>query len=91
MQTGEFLRTPEDVASVVVGAGSGGPVFLRDVASIEDGPEEPASYVNIAFGTAGHKDEMHPDAKGTYPAVTLSVAKRQDKNAINVTNLCWRR
>ena len=86
VQTGEFLRTPEDVGSVVVGAGSGGPVFLRDVASIEDGPEEPASYVNIAFGEAAHEEGMHPDAKGTYPAVTLSVAKRQGKNAINVAH-----
>ena len=90
LESGEFLQSPEDVGRVVVsvvgqGAGSsrGGPVFLNEVASIEDGPEEPTSYVDIAFGPAAeHNGDHHPD--GSSPAVTLSVAKRQGKNAIHV-------
>jgi multidrug efflux pump subunit AcrB len=50
LQTGSFLSSPEDVGNVVVGAASGRPIFLREVADIQDGPQEPSSYVNIAFG-----------------------------------------
>ncbi len=49
VESGEFLRSAEDVGSVVVGIHGGRPVYLRDVARIEDGPEEPADYV--LFGT----------------------------------------
>lgn len=97
LQTGEFLTTPDDVGRVVVGTspspppspqgrgeGEGSPIFLSDVATIEDGPEEPSTYVNIAFGPGAAKHGEHVDASGVYPAVTLSVAKRQGKNAIKI-------
>ncbi len=45
VDTGGFLHTAEEVGSVVVGAFNQRPVFLRDIAKIEDGPEEPADYV----------------------------------------------
>ncbi len=83
LQTGEFLKTPDDVGRVVIGSSNGSPIFLNDVATIDDGPEEPSTYVNIAFGS-GSSEGVHADAKGIYPAVTLSVAKRQGKNAIKV-------
>ncbi|MHB9037705.1 MAG: efflux RND transporter permease subunit [Armatimonadota bacterium] len=86
LQTGQFLQTPDDVRSVVVGAGRGGPVFLSDVASVDDGPEEPSTYVNIAFGSGASKEGSAINAKGIYPAVTLSVAKRQGKNAIKIAH-----
>ncbi len=41
MESGEFLGTAEDVKRVVVSAQSGRPVFLEDVAEVEDGPEDP--------------------------------------------------
>jgi len=86
LQTGQFLQTPDDVGKVVVGVSKGGPIFLSDVATIDDGPEEPSNYVNIAFGPGATKDDSHIDTKGIYPAVTLSIAKRQGKNAIKVAD-----
>lgn len=84
LQTGQFLESPEDVGKVVIGVADGAPISLEEVASIEDGPEEPCNYVNIAFGPGGAHSEGRSEAKGAYPAVTLSVAKRQGKNAIKV-------
>jgi multidrug efflux pump subunit AcrB len=52
VETGGFLTNAEEVGQVVVGVSNGRPVYLRDVASIEDGPEEPASYVLFGEGPA---------------------------------------
>src|SRR5512137_2495538 len=50
VDTGGFLRTAEEVGSIVVGAFNQRPVFLRDIARIADGPEEPADYVLTSQG-----------------------------------------
>jgi len=44
VQAGTFLTSPEEVADLVVGVQSGAPVFLRDVARIEEGPDQPGQY-----------------------------------------------
>ncbi len=77
IETGDFLSKAEDVGRIVIGAHRGKPVYLRDVAEIIDGAEEPTSYVFFGSGnTQASTDE---------PAVTLSVAKRPGANAISVT------
>jgi len=75
IETGAFLKTPEDVGNVVVGVFDGRPVYLREVAEIVDGGEELSQYV--LYG--GEADEAEQ------PAVTLTVAKRPGANAIAVT------
>jgi len=77
VETGAFLCTAEDVGRVVVGAAGGKPVYLRDVAQVADGPEEPADYVLFGLGPAAQEETTAP-----VPAVTLSVAKRKGTNAI---------
>jgi multidrug efflux pump subunit AcrB len=81
VETGGFLHTAEDVGGVVAGVSGNRPVYLRDVARIIDGPEEPADYVLAGVG---------PSARGKgaafAPAVTLSVAKRKGTNAIGVAD-----
>jgi multidrug efflux pump subunit AcrB len=81
VETGGFLRTAEDVGGVVAGVAGGRPVYLRDVARILDGPEEPADYVFAGLGPAAI-------GKGASvaPAVTISVAKRKGTNAIEVAD-----
>jgi multidrug efflux pump subunit AcrB len=80
IETGAFLTNARDVGNVVVGVFGGKPVYLRDVADIVDGAEEPSQYVFFGIGAA----------KGTtandQPAVTLSIAKRPGANAITVAN-----
>ena len=52
IETGAFLQTAEDVGNVVVGVFSGKPVYLREVAGITDGAEEPTQYVLFGIGAA---------------------------------------
>jgi multidrug efflux pump subunit AcrB len=79
LEAGGVLRTADDVGSVAITARGSGPVFLRDVARVTDGGEEPAQYVQ--FGRGGE----------FRPAVTISVAKRKGTNAIDVAEAVLRR
>jgi len=99
VETGGFLEDANDVAAVVVTVHQGRPVYLRDVAHIDDGPEEITSYVLYGFGPAadyrrqldsnrGLKDSPGAveEASEFLPAVTISVAKRKGTNAIDVAD-----
>jgi multidrug efflux pump subunit AcrB len=85
VETGAFLHTAEDVGNVVIAAFDNRPVYLRDVAGIEDGPEEPADYVLYGTGPAAHGDARSTGAP-VLQAVTVSVAKRKGANAIEVAD-----
>ena len=92
-----FFRSPEDVGALVVAVQNGVPVYLRDVARITDGPEEPADYVFFSPGPAAAmkgirvSDGGRPAPAGAsagkigedpMPAVTVTFAKRKGKNAV---------
>ncbi len=47
-----FFRNAEDLGNLVVGVQNNSPVYLRNVAKITDGPEEPADYVFFSPGPA---------------------------------------
>jgi len=85
VHTGGYLTDVEDVSRVVVAIYEGRPVYLGDVATIEDGPEEPDQYVFLGTGPAA------PDKGKGGPAVTLTVAKRKGANAITVAERILRR
>ena len=72
LEAGSWIRNAEDAGAIVVSVHNGRPVYLRDVAQVEDTGEDPVQYVQFASG-------------GRFePAVTLSVAKRKGTNAIVV-------
>jgi multidrug efflux pump subunit AcrB len=52
LQAGAFLTSAKDAGNVVVGVHGEKPVYLRDVATIVDGPEEPSQYVFFGSGAA---------------------------------------
>jgi len=68
VQTGSFLKTADDVANLVVGVNEGMPVYLRQVAQVEEGPGTPSQYVSYG-------------EKGNYPAVTIAIAKKSGVDA----------
>jgi multidrug efflux pump subunit AcrB len=76
VETGPFLRDVREVGNLMVGMHEGRPVYLRDVARIEDGPEEAISYSRIGFGQGADR------AGERYPAVTVAVAKKKGSNAV---------
>ncbi|MCB0358719.1 MAG: efflux RND transporter permease subunit, partial [Bdellovibrionales bacterium] len=84
VETGAFLESKKDVENVVVGTQAGRPIYLRDVATVVDGPEELSSYV--LFG-AGSENSSEPEEA----AVTLTVAKRPGANAIVVAEKVLRK
>jgi len=83
VEAGPFLRSAEEVADLVVGVNQGKPVYLKDVAEVIDGPEEPTAMSAIALGPA---DELPPgyERGRFYPAVTMALAKRTGTNAVTV-------
>ena len=88
IHTSGFLKTREDVKSVVVGVHEQKPVYLRDVAEVIDGPEEPTQYVFFGPGTAAQEKHISSQSspKGVFSGVTLTVAKRKGSNAVTVAN-----
>ena len=83
VEAGEFLKTSDDVANLVIGIHQNNPVYLRQVAKILDGPEEPVQYVSFGFGKM---DEKKKEYQREYPAVTISIAKRQGADAMHVSD-----
>jgi len=71
-----FIRSVEDLKSVVVGVSGGRPVKLSDVARVTDGPDEDERDVVFTPGAASKEG-----VKGDFPAVTIAVSKRRGANA----------
>jgi multidrug efflux pump subunit AcrB len=93
VQAGGFLENAEAVKRVVIGVYGGKPVYMSDVAKVEDGYSEPDNYVLFGMGpgsnVAGAKQTTSTpptqyNQKADYPAVTISVAKRKGANATSV-------
>ncbi|MCF1183875.1 efflux RND transporter permease subunit [Marichromatium gracile] len=82
VQAGTFLTSPQEIADLVVGLHAGRPVYLRDVAQVELGPQQPTTSVRMgaALGAAYTGLEL----AGSVPAVTIAVAKLPGINAVDV-------
>lgn len=50
VRAGGIVRDASDLGNLVVGVARGNPVFLREVARVDDGPSERATYVRHAWG-----------------------------------------
>ncbi len=80
VETGGFLTDASEVRNIVVGVYDNRPVYLREVAEVLDGTEEPSQFVFFGTGSAAG------GALREQAAVTLSIAKRPGANAISVAN-----
>ncbi|MDR3368457.1 efflux RND transporter permease subunit [Rhodoferax sp.] len=77
-----FIGSVKDVGDIIVGVPQGRPVFLKDVARIEDGPSEADQLSRFAYGPAAG-----PNApRGEATAVTLVIAKKAGTNAVEVAS-----
>lgn len=76
VETGRFIRSREDLETLVIGVSEQRPVYLRQVAEVTDGPAEATSYV--WFGTAS------PFTPYESPAVTVAIAKQVGTNAVTI-------
>jgi len=80
---GNFLTTAEEVGNLIVGSTNGQPVFLKQVASIEEGAEKPSQYVFYGYGQ--HDQAEAAKFNSAYPAVTLSIAKKKGTDAMKLS------
>ncbi len=81
VETGEFLRSADDVGELVVGVHAGKPVYLREVATVAPGAAQLRHHVWTTPGAAAGG----PQAGGVFPAVTVSVTKKPGENAVDVS------
>jgi len=89
VDAGPFLRSVEEIKDLVLGVSEGKPVYLRDVADVEDGPEEAETYTRLTFGPGARFDPDTSHLKSAvqgkaYNQVTIAVAKRKGTNAVQV-------
>jgi multidrug efflux pump subunit AcrB len=59
------------------------PVYLKQVASVQDGPSTPRSYVSFGYGKANEKFTKN---KSEYPAVTISIGKVKGADAMKISD-----
>lgn len=86
IESGDVIRSLEELDNLVVNVVNGKAVLLNDVASIHDGPEEVSSYQWLEFASGAV--ELSPTTLNTsqLPMVTISVAKQKGSNAVAVAN-----
>jgi len=80
--TGQFLSNAEDIRNLVVGVNKNMPVYLKQVATVQDGPSTARSYVSFGYGKANEKFKT---AKSEYPAVTISIGKVKGADAMKIS------
>ena len=94
VETGRFVRSREDLESLVVGVNEQRPVYVRQVAEVTDGPAEATSYVWHGTGeasgvrregmTASPSPDSLPLTLHESPAVTVAIAKQAGMNAVTI-------
>ncbi|HTQ00422.1 MAG TPA: efflux RND transporter permease subunit [Casimicrobiaceae bacterium] len=77
LDAGPFFRDARDIATLIVATRGGAPVYLEQVAAVDDGPPIPEQYV--WFGASG-KDARE------YPALVMSITKKPGENAVDVAD-----
>ena len=75
---GQTLSSAQDVGMLTVRSIAGAPVYLRDVASITQGPREDQARAWRWARTDGHWSSA--------PAVSIAIAKRSGANAVVVSD-----
>lgn len=79
LESGQFFTQAEELGDLVVNVVNGKAVYLRDIATISDGPQEATNDTWLRYGPAGEADDIT-----TMPAVFISVAKQKGANAVTV-------
>ena len=81
VSAGGMLRTATDVGNLVVALKAHQPVYLKNVATVTDGPGEIERVHRIGYGPA-YRGPLPPDIETN--AVTIALAKRTGTNAVTV-------
>jgi multidrug efflux pump subunit AcrB len=80
IEVGDFLAGQEEVENLIIGTNQGQPVYLRQIATVEDGPAKPSQHVFYGNGPASENTSRRLD----YPAITLSISKKKGADAMTL-------
>ena len=86
IESGDVIRSLEELDNLVVNVVNGKAVLLNDVARIRDGPEDVNSYQWLEFFTNTSEPPTNSVNNLQLPMVTISVAKQKGSNAVSVAN-----
>jgi len=78
--TSAYIQNVEELSEVVVGVYENAPVYLKDIARVEEGPEASSKYVFFGHGGAA-KDSSKVFAAS---AVTISISKKVGADAMHL-------
>ena len=99
--TGSFLTSAEDVKRLMVAVIGGRPVYIRDVATVTEGPSESTRMVSFYTGQAyeeaknkeinitkevSTEEEKNYERASGAAAITLAIAKKGGSNGIAVAD-----
>mgnify|MGYP003617584153 FL=1 len=82
LTTGQFLASQEDVENLVVGTSQNMPVYLKQIAKVEDGAASPSNYVSFGYANNVEKAKKFKDE---YPASTISISKVKGADAMKIS------
>ncbi len=77
--TAAAIARPEQLNDLVVGVSEGGPVFLKDVATIEDSTAEISSYVRHGWGAARGFDD-HAETETANASVNETESQKETES-----------
>ncbi|HEY6555581.1 MAG TPA: efflux RND transporter permease subunit, partial [Vicinamibacteria bacterium] len=83
IEAGSLFADAAEVGRVVAALRNGRPVYVDDVAQVQDGPAETTDAVFFSHGAASATAD-HPAGR-EYPAVTIALAKRPGTNATTLS------
>lgn len=90
LTAGGYFHHVSSVKNFIISVFNGKPVYLKNIAAIKYSYKPLDFLSEIGFGKyyreVNYNDKIVAGAKGLYPAVTIAIAKRRGKNAVNVVN-----
>ena len=84
VEAGPFIQDVDEVRNLMVGVYQNRPVYLRDVADVQDGADESDTYTRFGAGPAAAQIGNGLAPGQVDPAVTIAVAKKKGSNAVRV-------
>lgn len=82
VKTGQYLQNKTEIENLVVGIYENRPVYIKDVATVKDGPGEVNNYVLLGAGPMAEEKHINQEQGEIFPAVTISVSKKPNTNAV---------
>ncbi|KEF38226.1 cation/multidrug efflux pump [Schinkia azotoformans MEV2011] len=82
VKTGQYIQNKTEIENLVIGIYENRPVYVKDVATVKDGPGEVTNYVLLGAGPMAEEKHIEKEQGEIYPAVTISVSKKPNTNAV---------